>query len=155
MKPFEAIKISILGCLLLGIFSTPMLTATQLVGVLGTNSSHAPLRITPLSDSSTFTIVQGSSFNISFQGPRLHPFASITNPTDSKRSVTIQVTDHSKVPAQTLLTSSDKPLPIADISRYNSSVTVPVEPHQTVPLALDASSSNPDHGTIIMSISED
>jgi hypothetical protein len=155
VKPFEAFKISILGGLLLIIFSLPMLTATQLVGVLGTSSLRTSLKISAYSDLNTFTTVSGTTFDISFQGPHLHQFAIVNNPADKNKTLLIQVASSSKVPPGLTLVVQEKALSRLNLQQYNSSVGLTIGPRQTVPLAIDSRSADPDHGTIILSLIED
>lgn len=155
MKTLDAIKISFLSGLLLIIFSLPTLTATQLIGVLGTSSHHTTLTFTPLSDGSTFTTYSGSSFSVSFQQPRQHQFAKVTNSSDIDKTFTLQIIDPKNFPAGATMFYSGKPLSKLNLNQYNSSVDLVVGPHQTVPLAIDTSKSDPDHGSLTLSLSED
>ena len=164
MKLGNTLKISALCGLLLIIFSLPTLTASQLVGVLGTKSEHISLIFKPLSDSSTYTSFQDNTFNVSFQLPRVHTFATVLNPSDHKKTFTLHVLNPKSFSLGTKATFSGKPIninpptyPLAttNSARYNSSVDLSVGPHTSVPLAIDTTHSESDHGTLILSVSED
>jgi hypothetical protein len=155
VKPFEVLKISTLGGLLLIIFSLPMLTATQLVGVLGTNSSRNTVLETPLSDESTFTINSGNNFNVSFDGRRIHPFASVTNPSGIVKTLTVQISELNKLPRGTKLDFGGDSIADLNNSQYNFSVQLNLNPHQTAPLSIDSNKADSNHGTMLLSLIED
>lgn len=198
MKPSDGLKITVLSVLILVIFSLPTLTATQLVGVLGTSSTHTSLIFRPVSDLSTFTTFSSGQFSISFQSPRVHNFAIVTNPTDTAKSFTVQILNRRVIPLGAKLTFGEKLIPhllsappLAPESTsiysgtenpsqsnntqnavrsssnsqkgldsnvpegYNSSADLTIGPHSSAFLSLDTTHSDPDHGTIILSVSED
>lgn len=155
MKPFDIFKISALGGLLLIIFSLPMLTATQLVGVLGSHSSHSVLRLSSLSDDSTFTIQSGNSFKVSFDNKSEHRFVSLTNPTTTSVRFLVRVTDPSGLPAGSKLDFGTNPIADLNNTQYNFTAPVVLDPHQTALLAIDTTNAESARGAVTLSIIED
>lgn len=80
-----------MSVLLIGVFSLPTLTATQLVGVLGQSTEIISLDKKIIGDSYTYIKLSGDTLTVSYTRPGRHPILRIINPNPVRKLVRIMI----------------------------------------------------------------
>ena len=160
--PINTLKISLLAMLLLGVFSLPTITATQLVGVLGESTLSAALEVRAVTDSATFVRQVGSEVTVSFTKSGTHPVIRIVNPANTPKIAKLALAparDSSLLTQTVDLTVGNEAIyRLYDHSTqpFNGIYQLTLKPFQSVTLNLNVASDNPavSYGTFTMNIGE-
>lgn len=157
----DAVKIPLLSVLLLGVFSLPTLTATQLVGVLGESTEISSLGRTVLGDSFTYIKVSGDDLTVSYTRPGPRPVMRINNPNPVRKllRLAVQPGRDSALLSQTVrLTARGDQFILHDhsILPFNPSYDITLLPKESVDLVLEVlpDTGATSYGTISLSLKE-
>lgn len=156
------IKTSLLAILLIGVFSLPTLTATQLVGVLGERTESKKLITQVVTDNYAIVRSVGNSLTISFTQAGQRPLLKIINPTAQSKSLKMIV----KVARDGALLSEVVELNSATLGKYrlfdhsvqpfNDSYLLTILPWQSADLGLSVTvdKGGSGYGTFELSLVE-
>lgn len=157
----NAVKISVLWILLLGVFSLPTLTATQLVSVLGEKTEITSLDREVLGDSFTFVKLMGNDLSVSYTRPNLHPVLRITNTNPVSKFLRVVVhpgRDSALLQQTVLLISGDEKFILHDRSTtpFNESYDLTILPKDSVDFGIEVLpfGNTPSYGTVSLSLRE-
>lgn len=157
----DAVKIPLLSLLLLGVFSLPTLTATQLVGVLGESTEIRSLGRAVIGDSFTYIKISGDDVTVSYTRPGRHPVIRITNPNPVRKLLRLAIhpaRDSSLLSQTVRLTAGGDQFVLHDhsILPFNSSYDITLLPQESVDLVLEVlpDAGATSYGTVSLSLKE-
>lgn len=157
----DAVKIPLLSILLLGVFSLPTLTATQLVGVLGESTEIRSLGRTVLGDNFTYIKILGDDLTVSYTRPGRHPVIRITNPNPVSKLLRLAVhpgRDSALLSQTVRLMAGEGQFVLHDhsILPFNPSYDITLLPQESVDLVLEVlpDTGATSYGTVSLSVKE-
>lgn len=157
----DAVKIPLLSILLLGVFSLPTLTATQLVGVLGVSTEIKGLSRTVIGDNFTYIKISGDDLTVSYTRPGRHPLIRVTNPNPVRKLLRLAVQpgrDSSLLSQTVRLTARGDQFVLHDhsILPFNPSYDITLLPNESVDLVLEVlpDPGATSYGTVSVTLKE-
>lgn len=155
------IKTWLLAILLLGVFSLPTLTATQLVGVLGEKIDTQKLITQVVTNQATVVRKAEDRLTISFTELGQHSLLKIINSTAGSKSLKVIVRparDGALLSEVVDLTSSQGDFRLFDhsVQPFNDSYILTILPWQSIDLGLRSSGGqgSPGYGTFDLTMTE-
>jgi hypothetical protein len=155
-KVLELLKLGVLSVLLLGIFSLPALSATQLVGVLGIGVVKRDVGYSVLGDKTTIITDKGKDFVVSYTRSGQHPLLRVENSSGGRRTLRLSISSARDVSILSqkveLVVGRSEKLILFDHSTlpFNREYAVAVLPGKVIDLSLDvwADKDTSSFGTI-------